>query len=129
MSVRRTTTARGLGQRHRQQVAHLKSIHIEGTPCWWCGKPMFLRDGLSGDHSVPRSRGGTLADRLLHAACNSARGDGSRDDERPAITGKHQDDDTKPVGHTVLKWPWAQRLSRCDERDIDNRDTVTILTS
>lgn len=103
---RRTTTQRGLGHRHKQQVEHLKRQHIEGTPCWWCGQPMYLAQGLSGDHSIPRSAGGTLADRLLHATCNTERGDGSRDHQRPALTGqprhKHTGDD---LGTRALAWP------------------------
>jgi hypothetical protein len=86
--ARRTTTERGLGWRHQQVVAQLKARHVEGSPCWWCGEPMFRSQELDGDHSRPRSAGGILADRLLHAGCNRARGDGSGDDVRPAFTGR-----------------------------------------
>lgn len=44
---------------------------------------------LAADHSQARAFGGTRADRLLHANCNSQRGDGSRDHERPVILGIH----------------------------------------
>ncbi|MGW0052055.1 hypothetical protein [Nocardia nova] len=95
---RATTTQRGLGHAHRQQVAALLRLHVDGSPCWWCGLPMF-RDPernpdermLQGDHSKPRSMGGTVADRLLHASCNESRGDGSRDAQRPAVTGQALD--------------------------------------
>lgn len=102
---KRTTTQRGLGYRHKQQVAHLKRQHIEGTMCWWCGEPMYLAQGLSGDHSIPRSAGGTLADRLLHSLCNTERGDGSRDDQRPAITGRATQPNSADVGHRAMAWP------------------------
>lgn len=49
----------------------------------WDGKQ------LAADHSQPRAFGGTRADRLLHGNCNSQRGDGSRDHERPVILGVH----------------------------------------
>lgn len=111
----RSTTERGLGWRHRQQVAALLAGHVDGTPCWWCGKPMFRqaernpdRKNLSGDHSVPRAKGGTETDRLLHNLCNIARRDGSRDEFRPAVTGGSD----KPVlpasglGRQLMPWPW-----------------------
>lgn len=109
---KRTTTQRGVGYRHRKQVEYLHSTHIDGTPCWWCGKPMYRDPGrnwdgrrLSGDHSIPRSKGGTIADRLLHWQCNTDRGDGDRDDQRPALTGEKV---TTPEGLGVLQidcWP------------------------
>ena len=62
----RTTTQKGLGHRHQQNRARLITRHIDGTPCWWCGKRMFRdkarnRDGraLHADHDTPRSRGGS----------------------------------------------------------------------
>ncbi len=79
------TTARGLGWPHRQRRGALLRMHIDGSLCWWCGLPMFKRQGLAADHSRPRARGGRQADRLLHGPCNSARGDGSRDNDRPAL--------------------------------------------
>ncbi|PQM45676.1 hypothetical protein C1Y40_04120 [Mycobacterium talmoniae] len=102
---RRSTVQRGLGYRHKQQVAALKRQHIEGTPCWWCGEPMYLAQGLAGDHSIPRAVGGTVADRLLHGPCNSERGDGSRDHLRPALTGKRTDPQVVDLGTLVLRWP------------------------
>lgn len=92
---RLTTTQRGLGHVHQQQVAALLRILEDGTPCWWCGKSMHRDrslnwDGrqLEGDHSKARAVGGTMTDRLLHGTCNGQRGDGSRDDRRPALTGE-----------------------------------------
>lgn len=102
---RRTTTQRGLGHRHKQQVAALKRRHVDGTECWWCGEPMYLTQGLSGDHTVPRSQGGILADRLLHAQCNTERGDGHRDHLRPALTGKKLRPEAVDLGTRVMRWP------------------------
>lgn len=101
------TTARGLGWRHQQQAKTLKRKHIEGTPCWWCNQPMYLEQGLQADHSIPRSQmAGTLADRLLHGPCNEQRGDGSRDHQRPALTGRprttRRADD---LGTRAMPWP------------------------
>lgn len=47
------------------------------------------RKPLHADHSKTIARHGigrTNADRLLHETCNKQRGDGSRDDQRPALT-------------------------------------------
>lgn len=95
MATRRiTTTAKGLGWQHQKQVARLKARHIDGTPCWWCGDPMYgdrhahlNNDGqrLSGDHTLSRAHGGTDADRLMHLGCNKARGNGDNDHMRPAL--------------------------------------------
>lgn len=91
----RTQTDLGLGWRHQQQRAILVRRLTDGSLCWWCGQPMHKdpdrnwdRRPLAADHSQARALGGTLADRLLHSTCNSARGDGSRDDARPVLTGK-----------------------------------------
>ncbi|MFC0314497.1 hypothetical protein [Gordonia phosphorivorans] len=107
-----STTARQLGWKHQQETERLKANHVDGAPCWWCGRPMFLApeknpDGkpLSGDHSLPRARGGTTTDRLLHAICNSERGDGSRDDQRPALGGRDRQE-TGPLGVRRLPWPF-----------------------
>ena len=42
--------------------------------------PMLNPDGLplEADHTIARSQGGVLADRLLLATCNRSRGDGTR---------------------------------------------------
>ena len=88
-----TTTQKGLGRGHQRQRERLMRQHKDGDVCWWCGRPMFKDktrnfDGLAlaADHTLARANGGILADRLLHGSCNSARGDGSRDDQRPALT-------------------------------------------
>lgn len=83
MPRRKTTTERGLGYRHQKQRERLLALHIDGTPCSWCAQPMFKTQELDADHSQARSKGGRVADRLLHASCNRQRGDGSRDANPP----------------------------------------------
>lgn len=81
-----TTTQRGLGWQHQRQRAALLRCHVDGTLCWWCGKPMYRSQELAADHSTARTHGShRLADRLLHRKCNEQRGDGRRDNERPAL--------------------------------------------
>ena len=102
---------RGLGYQHRKQRDNLLRRHVDGTPCWWCGKRMYRgpesnwdRAPLEADHTITRSHGGTKADRLLHMTCNRQRGDGTRDHERPALTGKAVED-TNTLGHLAMAWP------------------------
>lgn len=73
-----TTTQRGLGWQHQKQRARLLRQHQDGDLCGHCGKPMYKSQPLQADHTLPRSMGGTKADRLLHAWCNESRGNGSR---------------------------------------------------
>lgn len=80
-----TTTDKGLGWAHQKRRAALLRCLIDGELCWWCGKPMHKWQRLAADHSIARARGGRVADRLLHEKCNLERGDGSRDNERPAL--------------------------------------------
>ena len=92
----KTTTQRGLGWKHQQEAARLLRRHTDGTRCWWCGLPMFREitrnwddKRLAADHSQARAFGGIRADRLLHGNCNSQRGDGTRDHQRPAVIDCH----------------------------------------
>lgn len=114
----RTTTERGLGWAHQQQRERLLRAHRDGTPCWWCGEPMY-RDrtrnpdhdpsssdpasgSLAADHSRARADGGDRADRLLHGRCNKQRGTGDRDHTRPALgTRQHG---PRPNGTNALPW-------------------------
>lgn len=84
---------RGYGQAHKSVRKRLIYLHKDGTPCWWCGEPMFRDAGnnpdgqpLAADHV---NAGGAAkreqASRLLHFTCNSARRDGSKDHLRPAV--------------------------------------------
>lgn len=122
--VAKTTTERGLGWDHQKQRERLIRAHVDGTPCWWCMRPMF-RDrvhnwdhdpaspdpssgSLAADHSHARAHGGLKADRLLHGKCNKERGDGSRDHLRPAVTGKpiaQARNDQEALGVRVMPWP------------------------
>ena len=92
---RKTTTQKGLGWLHQQQRERLLNRHVDGTPCWWCDRPMFRdpdrnfdNQPLAADHTQARIHGGMKADRLLHNKCNSERQDGRNDDRRPAVTGE-----------------------------------------
>jgi hypothetical protein len=109
------TTSRGLGHAHRERVKQLQQAHTDGTPCWWCGLPMFRdrmrnpdQQPLHGDHTVPRAYGGTGADRLLHGSCNSQRGDGSHDYTRPAVRDQatvERSQDHPSLGDLAMGWP------------------------
>lgn len=83
-----TSRANAWGSKHKKAVARLKAKHVEGTPCQWCGKPMYLEQDLQGDHGISRAQGGTETTRLLHPDCNRERGDGTYDHLAPIITGK-----------------------------------------
>lgn len=122
----KTTTARGLGWQHQQIRRRLIANHRDGTPCWWCGKPMYREPSrnpdyvpgsqapgngaLAADHTLARANGGNHADRLLHGLCNKQRGDGSRDDQRPALGGTGTptvaSTSNDPLGRRVMTWPW-----------------------
>ncbi|UTT48849.1 hypothetical protein [Rhodococcus gordoniae] len=93
--TRKKTSARGLGYHHQVRREHLLASHTQGTPCWWCGKPMYReaeanwdKQPLHADHSVARANGGLHADRLLHGSCNAKRGKGAQDHLRPTLADK-----------------------------------------
>ena len=109
---------RGLGTRHDHQRTRLMSAHVDGTPCWWCGEPMYRDrtrnpdydpDGgpasgsLAADHTHARTHGGEVADRLLHGLCNKRRGDGSRDHLRPTAPPPAEPSDA-PRALTTRAW-------------------------
>lgn len=117
-----TTTQRGLGHRHRVAVKALMMRHQDGSPCDWCGKPMW-RDHtrnwdydpdqvgsgkLQGDHgamtrseAIRRGIPIPLPDRLLHRKCNSQRGDGVNDHLAAANRSSSAVDE-----RLVMAWPW-----------------------
>ena len=81
-----TQKEKGLGHEHRKNRARMLRALVDGTPCWWCGLPMYRAAErnhdelpLHADHSHARANGGVKADRLLHDRCNKTRQDGSRD--------------------------------------------------
>ncbi|QDP44204.1 HNH endonuclease [Gordonia phage JuJu] len=122
MAPRKTTTQKHLGWSHQQNARHLKAQHVDGTPCWWCGRPMW-RDrtrnydynphstdpasgSLAADHSHPRAHGGRKADRLLHGQCNKERGAGNHDHQRPALTGTQPNPAPNNLGPLAMTcWP------------------------
>lgn len=91
------TRPRRLGWNHACAVAELKRKHVDGSPCEWCGRPMWIRrvdnwdydpysrdrnSGiLQGDHTLARSLHDDEVppDRLLHGECNRQRADGRND--------------------------------------------------
>lgn len=94
----RTTTERGYGHDHQQAREQLMFHHVDGTPCWWCGEPMYRDRTKNWDYDPTSTDPGSgslhadhgngkdaQASRLLHERCNKSRGDGSRDDSRPAL--------------------------------------------
>lgn len=81
-----TTTQQGLGHAHQRRRAALLAMHVEGSPCAECGKPMYSWQRLDADHSVERACGGTVADRLLHASpCNRGRWGRAKRKEREPL--------------------------------------------
>lgn len=111
----KTTTERGLGWDHQKQRERLLRSHVDGSPCWWCAKPMHRDkarnwdgDTLAADHSHARAHGGTKADRLLHGRCNKQRQDGGNDHLRPAVTGTDLNDARAvddQLGMRLMPWP------------------------
>lgn len=130
---RKTTTEKGLGWRHQQAVEGLKRRHVDGSPCEWCGKPMWLdptknwdynpdvpySGGLHGDHGdMTRAEAQRLGlppplpNRLLHGRCNNQRGDGINDHLAVVNQGKRttegKTDPATTTGNTdrAMPWPW-----------------------
>lgn len=129
MPPKKSAHQRGLGLAHRKRRTYLLSVHVDGTPCWWCGLPMYVDPSLNwdyapyiatdpnagklhADHNRARSVGGGQADRLLHNICNKRRGDGARDHLRPALSGMPLDatantdaEHAEALGSRVMAWP------------------------
>ena len=74
MQYRKLTKAQqGRGWAHDKTRARLIHNHTDGTPCWWCGKPMYRdaklnwdKRALHADHSKALGQYGAhnnLADR------------------------------------------------------------------
>lgn len=116
-------SARGYDQAHRTRAHHLHVNHVDGTLCFWCGLPMFRdrtknpdydphatrRDGkpdttsgvLHAEHPDGKEEG-AVATRLMHGLCNKQRGDGTRDDQRPAL---RRTNTQHPLGDLLIGWP------------------------
>lgn len=120
------TTEKGLGWRHQQAADDLKKKHKDGSPCQWCGRPMFLdpmknwdynpdpeakvrgNGVLQADHeetprsvSLRRGEPPLPPNRLLHAECNRQRGAGLNDH---LAIGNHQAANDK----LAMPWPWRE---------------------
>lgn len=124
---RKTTTEKGLGWRHRQAVDRLKRTHVDGSPCDWCGRPMYLdrtrnwdynpdstsptSGELQGDHAqMSRAecmrRGLPIPppDRLLHQTCNIQRGDGGNDH----LAASARATSSVTTDQLLMPWPWVK---------------------
>lgn len=85
----KTTSQRGYGRAHQLRRQGLMAALVEGSPCDWCGRPMYRDasknfDGasLEADHEdalATHGVHGNLATRLLHRKCNRQRGVGVDD--------------------------------------------------
>ncbi len=84
---KQNTTQRGYGYTHQQARKRLIHNHKDGTPCQYCGQPMYRDkhknwDGytLEADHEIRQkdttNKRRNLPTRLLHKTCNSL--DGAR---------------------------------------------------
>lgn len=83
MTRKPSSSARGVGWQHSKDRRRLIATLVDGTPCCYCGGPMYRSDAdrdlkdqlrLEADHGQPRVLGGTKADRLAHARCNRSAG-------------------------------------------------------
>lgn len=63
------------GAAHKKARALAIASLIDGTPCRYCGRPMYKRQQLDLDHIVPVALGnGSGPTVLTHAKCNRAAG-------------------------------------------------------
>lgn len=77
------TTERGYGHQHRMMRMKLLENLIPGSPCAFCGQPMYSEQALDLDHSDPASRlRGEPGDRLTHSVCNRREGAQRRHGDR-----------------------------------------------
>jgi 5-methylcytosine-specific restriction endonuclease McrA len=71
MAAQGNTTRVGLGAEHQQARKRALASMVEGTPCGYCGRPMYRHQNLHYDHVVPRALGGIGGPRrLVHQTCN-----------------------------------------------------------
>lgn len=70
----RSTTQRGLGWSHQRERKAAMAVFADGSPCPFCGRPMFRWQRLHWDHSVPRVVGGNGPRRWAHGKCNEQAG-------------------------------------------------------
>lgn len=121
---RQTTTEKGLGWRHRQAAEQLRRKHTDGTPCSWCGRPMYLdrtrnwdydptssnpdsgklhahHSKISRAEAIRRNLPIPLPDELLHGTCNIQLGDGGNKHLAAAATGQRTQ-----TRQLLMPWPW-----------------------
>jgi len=90
----KTTTERGYGHTHQIDRRRLLTNHTDGTPCDWCGQPMYREPHqnfdnapLEADHAESlKLHGPSRANRLRHRRCNrqAREGGAAREHLRPA---------------------------------------------
>lgn len=77
MAGQGNTTMVGLGWPHQQRRKRAIAALQDGTPCRYCGKPMYreLARFLDLDHVIPRMAGGADGPcELVHRSCNRRAG-------------------------------------------------------
>ncbi|WP_312802226.1 AAA family ATPase [Corynebacterium variabile] len=89
----KTTTERGYGHTHQIDRRRLLTNHTDGTPCDWCGQPMYREPKqnfdnapLEADHAESlKLHGPSRANRLRHRRCNrqAREGGATREHLRP----------------------------------------------
>lgn len=109
---KKTTTARGYGHNHQTTRGRLINRHIDGTKCWWCGRPMFKDPAKNWDgkalhaHHPDGQPTKTTARQLLHDTCNKQCGEpGTRDHLRPALGTPPSPEVDPQLGELVMAWP------------------------
>jgi 5-methylcytosine-specific restriction endonuclease McrA len=72
MARQGNSEAVGLGWAYRKRRAADMARMPDGTPCYYCGQPMWKKtQKLHYDHIIPRAIGGKDGPcRITHAACN-----------------------------------------------------------
>lgn len=116
MASKKSTTERGYGYDHQKDREYLIFNHADGTPCDWCGQPMYIEPAKNFDHKplhadhtkASEKAAGGRADRLLHELCNKRKGH-SDEEHGPGWYALHNVEDTD------LDWPGGQviDLSQC----------------
>jgi hypothetical protein len=67
--------ADGLGADHARDKRRLLAAFRDGDPCWRCGQPMRLWQGIDRGHIVSRALGGAQGPAALeHSSCNRSAG-------------------------------------------------------
>lgn len=107
----KSSSERGYGWRHQQVRKRLMYNLVDGSPCPFCGKPLYKEparnfDGaaLEADHTKDiKHHGQNPADRLVHRHCNRSRGDG-HDERSPLNKAKHEAEHAAASGPTGWDW-------------------------